>query len=87
MPNLPMPLGGIIKPKSIEEIRETEAIEKQKKIAEEQEKRFNVIADKIIKILAEEKVISKELPSIVTILTNRVNKKMNESEIDKILKL
>ena len=83
----PMSGAQIIQPKSPQEIEAAKAIEDQKKIADEQKKRFDEIANKVAKVLAEEKVIVSELPSIVSILTQRVNNKMNTSEIDKILRL
>ena len=83
----PLGPGILINSKSPEEIKAAKAIEDQKKIAEEQERRFNIVADKIMNILAEEKVLVNELPAIVSIVSKRVNEKWNTSEIDKILKL
>jgi hypothetical protein len=60
---------------------------KSEQVAEEQEKRLREIADKLFVLLAEEKVIVDELPIIVSILTNKVNNKIDKSEINKIMNI
>ena len=56
-----------------------------KAIAEEEQKRFQEIADKIIQLLKKESVLVDELPQIVQVITNRINLKFGKTEIDKIL--
>ena len=58
-----------------------------RQIAEEERKRFEEIADKIIQLLKKESVLVDELPQIVQVITNKVNLKIGKAEIDKILDL
>jgi len=58
-----------------------------KAIAEEEQKRFQEIADKIIQLLKKESVLVDELPQIVQIITNKINLKFGKTEIDKVLDL
>jgi len=58
-----------------------------KAIAEEEQKRFQEIADKIIQLLKKESVLVDELPQIVQIITNRINLKFGKTEIDRVLGL
>ena len=58
-----------------------------KAIAEEEQKRFQEIADKIIQLLKKESVLVDELPQIVQLITNEVNLKIGKAEIDRILDL
>ena len=58
-----------------------------KAIAEEEQKRFQEIADKIIQLLKKESVLVDELPQIVQVITNKVNLKFGKTEIDKVLDL
>jgi len=58
-----------------------------KAIAEEEQKRFQEIADKIIQLLKKESVLVDELPQIVQVITNKVNLKIGKAEIDKVLDL
>ena len=58
-----------------------------RQIAEEERKRFQEIADKIIQLLKKESVLVDELPQIVQVITNRINLKFGKAEIDKILDL
>ena len=58
-----------------------------RQIAEEERKRFEEIADKIIQLLKKESVLVDELPQIVQIITNKINLKFGKTEIDKVLDL
>ena len=58
-----------------------------RQIAEEERKRFQEIADKIIQLLKKESVLVDELPQIVQVITNKVNLKIGKAEIDKVLDL
>jgi len=58
-----------------------------RQIAEEERKRFEEIADKIIQLLKKESVLVDELPQIVQLITNKVNLKFSKMEIEKILDL
>ena len=58
-----------------------------RQIAEEERKRFQEIADKIIQLLKKESVLVDELPQIVQVITNKVNLKFGKTEIDKVLDL
>jgi len=71
------PFAGIIDPAQI----------RAKQIAEEEQKRFEKIADQIIEILKKENVIIEEMPRIYQTINAKLNKKMDKAEIEKILKL
>ena len=58
-----------------------------RQIAEEERKRFQEIAEKIIELLKKESVLVDELPQIVQVITNRINLKFGKTEIDKIFEL
>jgi len=64
-----------------------QAQNRAKKIAAEQEKRYEEVAEKILEVVIQEAVTVKELPLIVSILTGRINAKFDEAKIDKILNL
>ena len=57
------------------------------KIAQEEEKRFEEIVKRIIKILKEEKVTVHELPLIVSLITGKLNNKFDGADVEKILGL
>lgn len=58
-----------------------------KQIAEEQKKRYEEIAQKILDVVIQEKVTVVELPVIISILTRKVNVKIDKAEVEKILNL
>jgi len=64
-----------------------QAQNRAKKIAAEQEKRYEEVTEKILEVVIQEAVTVKELPLIVSILTGRINAKFDEAKIDKILNL
>lgn len=56
-------------------------------IAKEEAKRFSKISERIIKILVEENITTKELPRVISAITELINKKIDNIEIEKVLKL
>ena len=76
--------GGVLL--SPDALKQKEAMEKIKKLEEEQEKRFNDVSQKLIEVLIQENVVLSEYSQIVKYITNQVNSKMNDFTIDKILK-
>jgi len=58
-----------------------------RQIAEEERKRFQEIAEKIIELLKKESVLVDELPQIVQVITNRINLKFGKTEVDRVLNL
>lgn len=83
------PSGGLVSPNSLtpERLKASEAIARTKEIAEEQFKRLKQISKKVFVVFEEEKVTVGELPLIVKIITGEVNKKFDQGEISKVLKL
>lgn len=49
--------------------------------------RFEKITQQIIEILVKESVLTSELPRIISVLTQKINTKIDNSLVDKILKL
>ena len=58
-----------------------------KQIARENKERFERIAQRLLEVLGEEKVTVIELPVIVSILTGKVNQRIDGAEIEQILNL
>ena len=58
-----------------------------KKIDTEQEKRYEKIAQRLLDVASEENVTVVELPKIVSIMTAKVNQKIDSAEIAKLLNL
>lgn len=58
-----------------------------KQIAEENKERFERIAQRLLGVLGEEKVTVIELPAIVSMLTGKVNQRIDGAKIEQILKL
>ena len=83
--------GGLLKPKpsanTIDELSKQKAIENMQKLAEEEVKRLQEIADKVENILIKENVTIKELPLITSLLTGKINNKFDQTSIEKLLKL
>jgi len=52
-----------------------------------EQERYDKIAEKIIEILIENKVLTNEIPRVVAILTGKINSKIDKALIDVILKL
>ena len=52
-----------------------------KQIQEEEEKRFNKIAEQILEILKKENVLVSEIPRIVSTFSNKINTKIDNSSI------
>jgi len=57
-----------------------------KQIQEEEDKRFNEIADKLLEVLSNEKVLVSEISRIMVVLTNKINMKFDNSLVEKIIK-
>ena len=64
-----------------------QAQQRARKIAAEQEKRYEEIAQKLLDIIVKEKVTVVELPKIVLIMTGKVNQHIDKAEIEQILNL
>ena len=60
---------------------------REKKIDTEQEKRYEKIAQRLLDVASEENVTVVELPKIVSIMTAKVNQKIDSAEIAKLLNL
>jgi len=58
-----------------------------KQVAEEERKRFEEMAEEIIKILKKNNVTVEELPRIIQIVTEKVNNKIDKASIGKVLSL
>ena len=52
-----------------------------------EQERYNKIAEKIIEILIENKVLTNEIPRVVAILTGKINSKIDKALVNTILKL
>lgn len=53
-----------------------------KQIAEEEVKRFAKIADRIIKILIDEKITTQEVARVTSAVNGLLNKRIDEAEIE-----
>jgi len=76
--------GGMLL--SPEALQQKEALDKMKKLQAEEKKRFEDISKKVIKVLIQENVTLSEYPGIVKHITDKVNGKVNNFTLDKILK-
>ena len=66
-----MPPPLVIDPKKLQ----------QDKVAEEEQARFEAIAEKVLDILSEEKVLLEEIPRVMTTLTGLINGNIDKAEV------
>lgn len=60
---------------------------RQEAVAKENAERFEKIAKRLLDILVEEKATVVELPVIISLISGKVNKSVNDASINQILKL
>jgi len=60
---------------------------RSRQIAEEEDKRFDKISEQILEILKKENVLLSEIPRVVSTFSDKINAKIDNTSIDKIIKL